>query len=416
MQPWRNFPQTLIQLAKEQPSHPLELQVIQEAVSAAIKEWQADPDLVNNSLIILSSPVSAVTRILTDSMAHWVEQHDWSINLLDWIERPLSAEQLQPNMSATLRQSGTDAQNKNVVVIPNLSWCFLRSAEGLDGIDYLRDSLLSDHSQFWVIGSGQVGWQYLNSVLKLKAHCGEVVILPNLSGKQLQNWLMPIIQQLEIQFDQTSIQERLQEMGEEQSDSFSFRTIAAVWEEMSATARSLFRGVQEEVRSLDSTANEKDNNSEWTDYFERLSDLSDGVSTIALQLFIKSIGYEKIENDAEQELLDQVSSEETEALLDGEPPPPHRLVARLPRLPELPDLEQGDRYILYSLLVHGDLRLDALAESLGEARQIVNDQVQLLRKTGLIEQKGRVMKVNPVHYPRLKRELVSNNFAVKLED
>ena len=405
----------LIQLVKQLPNHPRDQQTVQEAVATAVRQWQEDPELVNNSLVFLSSPVSAITRILSDGLADWAEQSALRINLFDWIERPIRAEQIQSTMQETLVQTESESNQKNVAVIPNLSWCFLRSAEGLDGIDYLRDCLLSDRTQFWIIGGGQVGWQYLNSILKLQAHCGDVVKLPNLSGEELQDWLMPIIDQLQICFDQTSIQERLQELGEEQSHFFFFKNVAAFWEEIGATAKSVFRNAIQNPRSLELTAPD-DEDLQWIDYFERLSDLSEGVSTIALQLFVKSIGYEEIEDIAEQKRLDEVSPKAMDGLLESESKPPHRLVARLPKLPKLPDLEQNDLYILYSLLVHGDLTLNALAESLGEERQIVNDQVQVLRQDSLIEQQGQVVKVNPIHYPRLKKDLASNNFIIEIAE
>lgn len=404
----KEIAQQLNRLVKDLPSHPDDQQVIQTSVSTAVEQWQAEPGFVNNSLVVVSSPVSAITRILTDSSADWSKQHEWSINLLDWIERPINAAQIQEKLSQSLGQTGAKAAHKNVAVIPNLSWCYLRSSEGLDGIDYLRDELLSDRTQFWVIGGGQVGWQYLNSILKLEAHCGDVVQLPKLSGEQLQNWLMPIIDQLQIHFDQTSIQERLQELGNEKS---TLTTLTTAWDEIRTTVKSQFQSAQQEAQAA--APNQKSEDNHWIRYFERLSDLSGGVSTIALQLFVQSIQYEELEKIPADQHLDQTDIKEIKALFDPEPPPPHRLVARLPRLPKLPSLEQDDLYILYSLLVHGDLTIDALAESLGEERQIVNDQVQVLRKTSLIEQQGQVVKVNPVHYPRIKQRLTGNNFIVE---
>ncbi|MGB7416530.1 MAG: hypothetical protein WA902_20160, partial [Thermosynechococcaceae cyanobacterium] len=318
---------------------------------------------------------------------------------------PIDSDQIQSKMNQVLEINNPEPDQKSVAIIPNLSWCFLRSAEGLDGIDYLRDCLLGDRTQFWVIGGGQVGWQFLNSILKLKAHCGEVVELPSLSGEQLQDWLMPIIDSLEIHFDQSSIQDRLQELGEERSH--SLKTLTAFWEEIRDTAKSLFRTTQKDTHQAKQT--EADDELRWSGYFERLSDLSEGVSTIALQLFIKSIRYEEVESVSEQKQSNESDAEETDSPKSAS----CCLVARMPRLPKLPDLEQDDLYILYSLLVHGDLTLDALSESLGEERQLVNDHVQLLRKTSLIEQKGQVVKVNPIHYPRLKKELAGNNFIVK---
>ncbi|MEL7226225.1 MAG: hypothetical protein AAGL17_15620, partial [Cyanobacteria bacterium J06576_12] len=64
-------------------------------------------------------------------------------------------------------------KDRALMVLPNLCWCFLRSADGLDGLDYLQDLLPRDRAQFWVIGSGMVGWEYLKSTLNFHAFCGE---------------------------------------------------------------------------------------------------------------------------------------------------------------------------------------------------------------------------------------------------
>ena len=322
-------------------------------------------------------------------------------------------------MSETLKPTESEQREKSIAVIPNLSWCFLRSAEGLDGIDYLRDSLLSDRTQFWVIGSGQVAWQYLNSILKLQAYGGDVVELSHLSGEQLQDWLTPIIDQLNLQFDNLSIQKRLQTAGEENSQS-SFEALTAVFAEAGASLKSLLRGVLKgrfAPRAKAATDSNHQNLQE--EYFERLSDLSEGVSTTALQLFIKSIHHEEVsaEEFADEDQDDEDQDIETiGTILDAKPPSVHHLVARLPRLPNLPELEQNDLYITYSLLIHGDLTLSALAESLGEDQQTINNSVQLLRKAGLLEKQGEVIKVNPLHYPRLKKQLASENFIVKVAD
>ncbi|MEO0770097.1 MAG: ArsR family transcriptional regulator, partial [Cyanobacteria bacterium J06649_4] len=61
-----------------------------------------------------------------------------------------------------------------------------------------------------------------------------------------------------------------------------------------------------------------------------------------------------------------------------------------------------------------DLTIRALAESLGDAPQVVNNQVQVLRNANVIEQKDGVVKTNPVHYPKLRRELAKNNFIIEV--
>ncbi|MEN8447813.1 MAG: ArsR family transcriptional regulator, partial [Cyanobacteria bacterium J06555_13] len=83
-------------------------------------------------------------------------------------------------------------------------------------------------------------------------------------------------------------------------------------------------------------------------------------------------------------------------------------------LSPLPDLSQSDLYLLYSLMLHGDLTIKSLANSLGDAPQVVTNQVQMLRSADVIEQKDSVIKTNPVHYPNLRRELAKNNFIIEV--
>ncbi|MGF1535704.1 MAG: MarR family transcriptional regulator [Elainellaceae cyanobacterium] len=411
-----NLAQQLTHLVAELPSHPADKAAICEALSEAIARWKDAPSATNNSLTIIGSPVSAVARILTEGLTDWTDHNDLSLTLLDWVERPVAPEEIRSRLEEVLGQGNPEAEPK-VAIIPNLSWCFLRTAEGLDGIDYLRDNLLSDASQFWVIGSGQVGFHYLNCVLKLQAHCGEIMQLPCLSGEQLRDWLMPIIKALNIRLDEDPIQERLQHLGEEHLESSSFSTLTALYEEITTSLKSLFRDVRDDA--LSSKAEDKgDMGFEWKDYFDRLADLAGGVSTVALQLFVKSIYYEKIEGETKQALIEEFEDKDKtlKDYVDFKPPPMHRVVAKLPKLPSLPNLDQSDLYILYSLLVHGDLTLTALAESLGEERQVVNDAVQMMRGTGIVEQQEDIVKVNPMHYPRLKRRLTSNNFIIDSPD
>ena len=129
----------LTQLVKAQPSNPHDQRFMKEAISAAVKQWQADPTSTNNSVIVLSSPVSVIIRTLMDSMTDWAEQNSLTINLLNWTGRPMDAKQIQSQMHETLGQ--TEGEDPNIAVIPNLSWCFLRSAEGLDGNRFSQRSL-----------------------------------------------------------------------------------------------------------------------------------------------------------------------------------------------------------------------------------------------------------------------------------
>lgn len=355
----------LVNASQTLPSNPADKKAIQANLEEIFERWRDNPSNSNNSLVILSSPVNPVSRILSESLEEWAEQKQILIRLLPWTKRPTCVETIKSKLQHYLEQEpickkNLESERYEVVIIPNLSWCFLRSLEGLEGIEYLQ-SLLCDGSKnrFWVIGAGQVAWEYLNSVCNLRAYCGEVFALPEIDPEQLESWFEPIVEELEIVFDQPTIDKQL----------------------------------------LDG---DKDNK---TNYFDRLASISDGVSTVAVQGFLKSIRYEKPEeNEAEKEREDQQRSTHRDVI-----------VAQTPKLPDLPALESADRYLLYSLLLHGDLTMSALAESLGDTRSEVQALVQLLRRKGMVEQQDDVLKINPIYYPKLKQELANNNFIINEE-
>lgn len=349
--------QQLVERIENLPINPHDRQAIAEKLDEVFDLWRDNSDS-NNSLVILSSPVTGVSRILTETLEDWAEQKQITIRLLPLKARPEIADTIESKLKHYIEEEfveeaagdrkGDESRNREleIVVLPNLSWCFLRSIEGLTGIEYLQSRLYDGFpNRFWIVGAGQVGWEYLNLVAKLEAYCGEVFTLPELTAEQLRSWFEPIIDELNITFDDPEIDRQIL-----QSD--------------------------------------KDNQ---THYFESLSDVSNGVSTVAIQAFLKSIRYE--------EANPEVGVDKA-------------VIAKVPQLPNLPDLESGDLYILYSLLLHGDLTISALAESLGDDRAEVQARVQVLRHQGIIEQRKKVIKINPIHYPNVKRELANNNFVI----
>lgn len=341
--------QRLVDLVESLPSNPEDQKAIAEQLEETFGRWQDNPDQ-SNSLVVLSSPVTAVSRILAETLDNWIDKPDISIKLLPLEARPEFADSIKDKLKHYLEDKrnleDSVSQHSEIMVLPNLSWCFLRSLEGLEGIEYLQHQLSDGfRDRFWIIGSGQVGWEYLNSVSNIEAYCGEVFTMPALTAEQLQEWFEPIVEDLDITFDAPSLD------------------------------RQILKGDIDHKKH----------------YFERLADISQGVSTVAVQGFLKSIQYQQA--DKEQDFK-------------------ARVVAKIPKLPQLPELESADRYILYSILLHGDLTISALAESLGDKRSAVQAKVQLLRHRGIIEQRGKTIKINPVHYPDIKRELASNNFAI----
>ena len=346
----------LINDIAELPSNPADKKAIVSTLDKAFDLWREDPDNANNSVVVLSSPVAAVSRILSETLEEWAKQKQIPINLLPLKIRPAEIETIKSALEKYLKEEGLEDENRlEVAIIPNLSWCFLRSLNGLGGIEYIQSLLCNgSKNRFWIIGGGQVGWQYLNSVCSLEAYCGEVFTLPETSSEDFQDWLEPIVNDLDLTFEDPRIDKQI------------------------------FDG-------------DKDNK---TSYYDRLASISKGVATVAVQLFIKSLKYVEIDSDEDKSESDKSS------------PPPKSLIAQTPKLPNLPDFESQDRYLLYSLLLHGDMTIAGLAESLGDMDSEVQAQVQLLRREGVVEQKNKIVKINPIYYPRIKQNLASNNFII----
>ena len=341
----------LVAAIQHLPINSAEQQAIESALDEALENWLVHPENADNSIIFLSSPVSSVSRILTESLGYWSQKQAVSLKILPWNSRPQAPEEIEPQLRENIA-SESEILKSEVIVIPNLNWCFLRCVEGLDGIDYLQDLLLQNRSRFWIIASGQVAWQYLKSVCSLQAYCPRTMTLAKLDGEELQTWLKPIVEELEITFAPPD---------------------------------------------LDSQLFDKDQ-SHQKQYFNKLADISEGVSTVAVQVFLNSIAYQPPDEQEEQEKTESASG---------------TLEAQTPKLPSLPPLEQQDYYLLFSLLLHGDIITSStLAKSLGDEQHKVQDRVQILRRKGIIEQRNQVLKINPIYYPKLKRELANNNFII----
>lgn len=337
------------------PSDNPDLKAIYSTLNENFEKWCSNPQTADNSLVILSSPVTTVSRILTESLSYWALERKIPLRPLQWTGRPSEVDDITFKLRQQLGRGvvTTESKQPEIVVIPNLNWCFLRCVDGLEGIDYLQEVLLQDDSRFWVIGAGKVGWEYLNHVSHFKAYCGEFLELPKLTDEQLQAWLEPIITEFDITFN----------------------------------------------KSILEFSNTEENESNQNRYFKKLAAVSEGINTIAAQVFLRSICYKPQETENEEN--------------NGEL---GILVAQNPELPSLPRLNADEHYILYSLLLHGDLTLTALSESLGDEKSFVKGRIQMLRRAGIVEQNNGILTINPIHYPRLKNELSNNNFIIHESD
>ena len=337
----------LIAATNKLADNPADTEAIRNCIDEAFEQWRDCPKRAENSIVILTSPVMVVSRIIITILEKWTKEKQVSVKVLPWNKRPADADEIKSKLQQYLEVEArkTKSDRPEVIVIPNLNWCFLRSMDGLDGIDYLQEMLLHDPDRFWIIATGKVTWDYLNSISDLEADCGRVTPLPELDSESLHQWLQPILAELDITFADPRLESKILE-GDKDAE---------------------------------------------TIYFEDLTSTSRGISVIALQAFLASI----VDRSADEE-------ESQQAILQ----------AQSPELPNLPELSSAHHYILYFLLLHGDITMRALAYSIGDSESKVRKQIKFLRNEGLVGETNEILKVNPIYYPQLKQELLNNNFVI----
>lgn len=335
----------IVEATRELGDNPSDTDAIRNSIDEAFESWRDRPENAENSIVILISPVMVVSRIVISILQEWSTPKQVSVKVLPWNERPV-VDSIRFNLQQYFEEANaTQTECPQVMVIPNLSWCFLRSMDGLDGIDYLQQMLLGDSSRFWIIAADRFSWNYLNLISDIEADCGKVFSLLKLTGDSLRDWLKPILAQFNVSYAKPRLESRILEQGKD-------------------------------VETI---------------YFEDLALISQGVSVVALYAFLASIQIEQF-NDANvrQSILE----------------------AQNPELPSLPDLTTAHHYILYFILLHGDITLSSLAHSLGDKPSKVLGQVKFLRREGLVKAEGETLTINPIHYPKLKQELIGNNFII----
>ncbi|MEA5462567.1 hypothetical protein [Leptothoe sp. PORK10 BA2] len=343
-------------------SPPVPYQVtIQEALAKALQDWQANPEFENNSLVVLGRPVEDLGPIIKASLHEGLPDCDVHF-FLGGYQRPSDPltvrehlkHELDPGaqapsaMAPPVTQTELDNQVPTVMVVSSLEQCFLRCIQGWEGIEHLQTLSTQDTSRFWVFGCNYWAWAFLERVCQVSAYWENVVELPHLSGTELEDWLMPLLK--------TEL--KTQSAG-------PLVQIAAASD----------------------------------GYWNSLANTSDGIATTAAQVWLKSL---KMRATA---LTDEGTVADGAALLE-------LLPDDKPTLPSLMPLEAMDRYLLHSLLIHREMTRSHLAISLGEAECSIRSRLQVLRREGVVHQRGRQFSVQPGHYPRLYSELGNNNFLI----
>ena len=332
------------------------IKALQSTLEKALKTYEEDNDAANE-LVILSSPVEPLSKIIRESINNWQPPEGWKIKLLSRSTKPDSyvhISQLLKNdlgIDAEAEVNENSPSLKELIVIPSLELYFLRQIYGLDGIEYLRELIFKDTSRFWLIGCNNLAWEYLDYVYKITAYFETSINLPQLDGSAMQQWLMPVLANTNINLN----------WGGEAT------------EEREAKLKS---------------------------HFDRLADTSRGSLAVAAELWWRSLRLPETEE----------SSEKTEN-------PVNNTVVKLDKvkLLELPsDLTAQDRYLLFSLLLHQKMTLQDLALSLGDSESTIQFELQKLVRTGIIKRDRLSFSINPAHYPRLQSYLKHNNFITGL--
>jgi hypothetical protein len=343
------------------------LNAIKSELSQAISQWQEQED-APNSLVVLTSPIEPLGKIIQATSADWTQENLWLRKSLFWSTRPASystvKSQLLPEINLAKEMTREQQKQTVLIVIPDLSWCFLRSVNGLDVIESLQDLLFQDPSHFWLIGCNSWAWAYLEVVCQISGYLSKTFSLPDLGDLQLKEWLTPVSETLPLDLSNDYYSENNQ------------------WEE------------------------DNDNHENWVSaseqsYFNQLANISLGLSSMAARLWLLSLAWKN--QQEKSELSNSAESEHT---------PSKTLILEKATLPKLPNLTQAQRHLLFSLCLHGEMTLSELALSLGERPSLVQTQVQLLCYLGLLERRRDLFKINPAYYYQLKKDLADNRFLV----
>ncbi|MGD1805111.1 hypothetical protein ACP6PL_06675 [Dapis sp. BLCC M126] len=347
----KNISSNLNQQIQALSCHPKYLEIVQSTLEKALLQWQKNPE--TNELVILSSSVEPLSQIIESALANWNYENIEDIKLLSWSNRPKDSWNIIPNLQKDLALSTKlDVDNnsekfKELVVIPCLEFCFLRQINGLDGIEFLRNRIFQDHSRFWLIGCNSLTWQYLDHVYNINSYFARTLPLPTMTGEEIMEWLNPVINQLEFKNNDQDEEKQLAKIQEN---------------------------------------------------FDYLSYISQGLSSVAAQLWLQSLSLANLENINTQ-------AEDTETILVE-----YKKVKSL----DLPELTADDRYLLFSMLLHKEINLSDLALSLGESESIIQFQIENLLRMGIIQRLNNLFSVHPAHYLKLCRYLKKYNFITDL--
>ncbi|MDJ0650452.1 MAG: hypothetical protein QNJ60_17295 [Xenococcaceae cyanobacterium MO_188.B19] len=334
----------------------------------ALSQWQNHPE-GNNNLVILFSPVAQPNNVIQESLSNLESDNLLHIQSLSsqasihdyrQITKQLTSKLDTPEIAPltelnSLLQEVTGTEDKHKIsIIPRLEWCLLRCIGGLAAIEVLRDAISHDNSCFWLIGCNSWAWEYLDKVYQISAYLNNTDPIALLDESQMQEWLEPLNTKIDL-------------VWKADNEWLSLKPEASKKESQAD-------------QELDEVAKIK------KAYYSKLTDLSQGISNIASDLWWRSLNYEQVDDESKKYTITK------------------------PKLPEMPNLIATDRYILYSLLLHSGMTLAHLKTTLETNESIVKNRTQYLLQNGVINKEQNFLSVNPAYYLQLKTLLSNNNF------
>jgi len=324
------------------PNPASDITTIEQASLSHLKKWQEIQDA--NHLVILGSPVTNFADLIPTSFPKKQLHHVQIIYPFANFEFREQPSEIKQNLQKVIEEKVNHRKNNilanseqvqhQIIIIPCLEQCFLRCIGGWNGIIWLREHIVNTPHCFWLIGCNDWSWTFLNYVCNMNDYLEQTIVLPKLTGDDLQEWLTPILESL----------------------------------------------IPQEKENLPSL------------FWETLASLSGGQSQTVIQLLLQSL---RMSIPEEEEAKDQPINE-------------FKLIT--PFLPSLPSISAEDRYLLHSLILHGEIARSRLALSLGEKEEVIQAQVQSLLKQKLIVKQENKLKINPLYYPKIKDLLYQNNY------
>lgn len=329
------------------------------ALNLTLDEWEKSGSSKGNIVVVIGHPFEGTQEILTS----WGKERDWVI-----LDPPRREEILDSNLNwFTLQNKGGGTP----FVLPSLEHCVLRHVKGLTILRELFDWLWSNSCQC-IIGINSWTWNYLKYVMKIDTFARMIFVLKAFNYERLNIWFKSLFKQ-------------------STRRNFIFRE--------TTTGKYV-------LSPEDPLDHDKKSVRFNTNFLKNLAGYSSGIPLIAWRIWRNSL-----RTDPDEELLMK------EDELEIDPRDKRRTIWVLPwekvELPVIPEgVKQNESHILHALLLHDGLPIKSLSQILPISTEEVVQNLNKLKRLGLIEIRGEDWVVSPMAYPRIREFLNSEGYLI----